>query len=582
MLIIKFLVIMETSNKNSYKDLYEKDFYEKDLYESPFIPINSQFIVKKKIRSGAYSEVMEVTDFEQNNKYALKLYPFHEQLALCPVILREIDILSKTDHKNIIKPIRIFFGIMNDKTFICILLPLFELTLYEYIIQNQNNSKRQNMLIFNQILDAMFYIYQIGYSHNDLSYVNIMMHGDSPILIDFGFSKKIYRKFVGNFSTTLCIKAIELFSENNFFKNEKIDVWSLGCIYYFVKNKKVVALEDDPDEQIGKIFNKFGRPSRKLAKKLNIKNIKINFFKNFYVKNLRPNNHDKLLNKMLEYNPYKRIDIKKLSHICAKKNNYIAKIVNKISELDDYKNEFSINQKFLVFFCNILIEIVKNNDISDEIILTILYVSKKLLSSINLRNSISNKKKLRYVIPLMLLINNIISSKIFEISCVIDFLGTYNILIEKEEIFYLMNEICCMLNWNLDPLLSYSFINDISQDKKNLFKLIIFVLCLFNEFDCFSEKYKICLTLVILDEHKNNNHLKSFIEKTNLDKIIFDKLSCEFKNILISIKKKKKKGLRKVVERFCCLISDNSKSNLLPKFFKIMGKNLLFENNFEI
>ncbi|CAH6421827.1 Protein kinase [uncultured virus] len=525
-----------------------------------FIDIDIEYVIGKKLKCGSFSKVFEVTNKLDNNKYALKLHPFDEKLIIDPIILREIDILKKINHKNVVKPLKIFFGNFENKKFFCILMKWYELTLYEYIIKKKGNelNKKKKNLIFNQILDALFYMDQSGYNHNDLTYLNIMMNEQNPVLIDFGFSKKIYRS--NNFLPTMAIRPIELFNINHYKENDKIDIWALGCIYYFIFKKKFIALEETENDQILKIFNKFGFPNNEDVISLNIKNIKcknkiINFFKKIMPR-------DKFLKKMLEYNPKKRASLSELMHSRKiPKENYV---YNNLIKLDNYNNNLSFDQNYLFFFSNFFTDVAKENNSEDELVLTTLYIFKKFYSLNNNIVSIINI----YALLSFFLVNNIVSDKYFEVDTILLFLKNININLELHEVVDYINEILVQLDWNIDPNLSYSLILEIPKFKRNLFKLIIFVCYLYNIFDKYPEKYKTYLTFLILDELENK---RKFIEKVYYDETILINIVFDFKNVILELKNGlDNKGIISL-NKFCELIDDDP-TTLLSNFFQIVKK----------
>ena len=108
-------------------------------------------------------------------------------------------------------------------------------------------------MIFKQLLEAVRYIHSLGLIHRDLKLNNILIKSIEggaiiPIIIDFGLSvEKINLCNLESglkFSGTPGFVAPELYMHREY--DEKIDMFSLGVILYFLLSGKLPFHSVDP------------------------------------------------------------------------------------------------------------------------------------------------------------------------------------------------------------------------------------------------------------------------------------------------------------------------------------------------
>ena len=145
-------------------------------------------------------------------------------------IFREIEIIGKLSHKNIIK----LYQVMESERFMYIITefaPNGEI--FDWLVANKKMTEKQAAITFCQILSAVNYCHQHNVVHRDLKAENLLLDHEGNIkLADFGFSN-YYKK--GDPLSTWCgsppYAAPELF-EGRQYDGPKADIWSLGVILY--------------------------------------------------------------------------------------------------------------------------------------------------------------------------------------------------------------------------------------------------------------------------------------------------------------------------------------------------------------
>ena len=187
------------------------------------ITINSiEYKKIKELGKGGFGKVYQVLNKSNNRNFALKeLYIKDETKEKIEKIKKEAEILSKFNHKNIVKYYTSFE--LEDKFYI--LMEYCDGKDINYII---NKHKKKSELIEEKLNNKQVI-------HRDLKPENIFMNKNNEIKIgDFGISKELnsYKKYTktNKKQGTLYYASPEILNEGIY--NDKADIWSLGCIIY--------------------------------------------------------------------------------------------------------------------------------------------------------------------------------------------------------------------------------------------------------------------------------------------------------------------------------------------------------------
>lgn len=142
---------------------------------------------------------------------------------------REISILQKVDHPNIMRMLEIF----ETNTDFCLVTELGRGDLFQIITDNQSLPENILRSISAQLVSALNYLHSQRIIHRDLKPQNVLISSNGTIKIcDFGFARVLS-------NTTLALNSIkgtplymapELVQEHQY--NEKVDIWSIGIILY--------------------------------------------------------------------------------------------------------------------------------------------------------------------------------------------------------------------------------------------------------------------------------------------------------------------------------------------------------------
>jgi len=196
--------------------------------------ITDFYIIGGELGTGGFSIVKECTSKKDGEKYAVKII---EKKALkddIKLLKREIDIMRKVAHKNILTLHEIFED--DDKVYIVMELVIGS-ELFDRIVEKGYYSERNAMNIVSQILDAVAYLHSEHIAHRDLKPENLLCSGtgDNEIvkIADFGLSKiqSDEDRLHTSCGTPGYVAPEVLLSETY---NESVDMWGIGIITYIL------------------------------------------------------------------------------------------------------------------------------------------------------------------------------------------------------------------------------------------------------------------------------------------------------------------------------------------------------------
>lgn len=258
----------------------------------------SQFKNVDLIGSGGFGDVYKVKNTIDESNYAVKILNLNDIISDYYVVLREVRILSKLKHDNVIGYYSSWIGVDDikeeddneDTSFLklYIQMELCESTLYNYLENRIVISVQDNIKYINDICNGLIYIHNKNIVHRDIKPKNIFIIDNCLKIGDFGLSRKLIKNN----------KAVVLKSSNNIYTsnigslfysapelleggiyNEKVDIYSLGIIIF-----ELFSLFNTEMEK-SKIFEEFKNNNYSLENNYN--QIILDCLLNNY--NMRPN-----------------------------------------------------------------------------------------------------------------------------------------------------------------------------------------------------------------------------------------------------------------------------------------------------
>merc|ERR1719309_1049239 len=178
--------------------------------------------------------VVSAPDTSSNTKVAIKkISPFEHQ-TYCQRTLREIKILNRLKHENIIDIRDILraksIDVMKD---VYIVQCLMETDLYK-LLKTQHLSNDHICYFLYQILRGLKYIHSANVIHRDLKPSNLLLNTNCDLkIIDFGLVRvadvgndvQVYTEYVA----TRWYRAPEVMLNSRSY-SVSMDMWSVGCI----------------------------------------------------------------------------------------------------------------------------------------------------------------------------------------------------------------------------------------------------------------------------------------------------------------------------------------------------------------
>lgn len=213
------------------------------------IELKSCFDFLDNISQRIHGEIYRVSEKTSGKIFALKMFKIDPIYGVTSPVLREVFILRRAKHNNIVTVHDLFIGVVENKKYICLLLDFYSKTLTDYCF-GKRLDKRYALGLFHQVLDALCYLQELGFHHCDLSFENIMIDEVGEVkLIDFGSCQRVNRKYNDQYIPTVYIRPPELFRRDCAVSSDKIDTWSLGMIYYFMLTGELIVMQKFKDDE---------------------------------------------------------------------------------------------------------------------------------------------------------------------------------------------------------------------------------------------------------------------------------------------------------------------------------------------
>ena len=284
------------------------------------------FDIIELVGEGTYGTVYKATHIDSGNIVALKKVRTDNEKEGFPITaVREIKILNLLRHENVID----LLGIIS--TNICLDSNINKAEVYlvfEYMDHDLMGlldsgltelELDQIKLMFQQLLEAVAYCHKNNFLHRDLKCSNILINNKGKIkLADFGLARYYHaedeKRMYTNKVITLWYRAPELLLGEERY-GPPIDMWSCGCIFAELFNRKTLFMASREIELLDKICQLCGTPSPAVwpdVTKLSL----FNSFKpkQYYRRRLKDEFENKLpydalelLDKLLILDPNKRI-----------------------------------------------------------------------------------------------------------------------------------------------------------------------------------------------------------------------------------------------------------------------------------
>uniref|UniRef100_A0A914PVU0 Protein kinase domain-containing protein n=1 Tax=Panagrolaimus davidi TaxID=227884 RepID=A0A914PVU0_9BILA len=267
-----------------------------------------------------YSNVRVVGNGSFGVVYAARLNGSGEHIAIKKVLQdkryknRELQIMRKLEHQNIVKLLYFFFchNDERDDLYLNLILEFVPETVYR--VSRQYAKQRQQLpLIY--LFRALAYLHHVGVCHRDIKPQNLLIDPDTGVLklCDFGSAKFLIRGEPNvSYICSRYYRAPELiFGSTNY--TNSIDVWSGGTVFAELLLGHPIFPGDSGVDQLVEIIKLLGTPSREQIQQMNpnyrefkFPTIRAHSWSRVFKSTTPPAAID-LVSKLLEYNPAGRL-----------------------------------------------------------------------------------------------------------------------------------------------------------------------------------------------------------------------------------------------------------------------------------
>ena len=218
--------------------------------------LNKTYKIIDDIGEGGFGKTFKVFNIENNEIYVIKKIPLKDKDL--EQIQKEAEILSSIHNENIVK----YFESFTDNEYFYIVMEYCQgLDLKKYINKykkEKGNKRMDPNIIYKYIIDickGLKEIHSNNIIHRDIKPDNLLITENNKIKIcDFGISKQLgpNNNYANTTIGTLYYCAPEIFDKKPY--NNKIDIWSLGCVIYELCTKKLCFEGESHWELLNKIM----------------------------------------------------------------------------------------------------------------------------------------------------------------------------------------------------------------------------------------------------------------------------------------------------------------------------------------
>ncbi|XP_031475143.1 mitogen-activated protein kinase homolog MMK1-like [Nymphaea colorata] len=235
-------------------NIFGNNFEVTSKYTPPIVPIGR----------GAYGIVCSVYNSETNEQVAVKkIANAFDNPTDAKRTLREIKLLRHLDHENVIS-IRDVIPPPQPEAFndVYIASELMDTDLHHIIRSNQALSDEHCQYFMYQILRGLKYIHSANVLHRDLKPSNLLVNANCDLKIcDFGLARPTSENdFMTEYVVTRWYRAPELLLNSSDY-TAAIDVWSVGCIFMELMNRRPLFPGRDQMHQLRLLTELIGTPT---------------------------------------------------------------------------------------------------------------------------------------------------------------------------------------------------------------------------------------------------------------------------------------------------------------------------------
>uniref|UniRef100_A0A7I4YKY0 Stress-activated protein kinase JNK n=1 Tax=Haemonchus contortus TaxID=6289 RepID=A0A7I4YKY0_HAECO len=257
---------------------YDTTKFHQILVQDPHSRSSSSFTIPKRyvnlkfLNAGAQGTVVSADDTVTGTKVAIKKMqqPFVMTMSARRAY-REFILLTTIKHPNIIRLLSAFTPQTELSRFreVYLVMELMSHNLHEVISKLRLDHRTLSFFVY-QMLCAIKHLHNSGVIHRDLKPSNIVVNDKCVLkVLDFGLARKKTidtAMRMSDYVVTRYYRAPEVILGLPY--SEKVDIWSVGCIFAEMINHRVLFPGLDRVDQWSKIINEMGTPGEDFIKQL--------------------------------------------------------------------------------------------------------------------------------------------------------------------------------------------------------------------------------------------------------------------------------------------------------------------------
>ena len=221
------------------------------------------------VGEGAYGIVYKCKNKETNEYVAIKKFKESDDEIVLKTMKREIEMLKKVHHENIVE----FKEVFIHKKNVYLVFEYVEKNLLELLQETPNGiSPSKIKYLIYQLIKAIKYLHSKNIIHRDIKPENLLINEDLKLkLCDFGFARDIkLNSEMNNISqmtdyvATRWYRAPELLLSGGIYGPE-VDYWAIGCIMGELIDGNPIFPGDDEYDQLNYIIKIIGNLPEKFV-----------------------------------------------------------------------------------------------------------------------------------------------------------------------------------------------------------------------------------------------------------------------------------------------------------------------------
>ncbi|CAB3983534.1 MAPK MAK MRK overlapping kinase-like [Paramuricea clavata] len=236
-----------------------------------------KYRVLGKKGEGTFSEVLKIQNVRDGSYFACKKMKQHYDSLEQVNNLREVQAMRRlTPHPNVVDLKEVIFD--RKSGHLALVCELMDMNLYELIRGRRHYLPEDQVKNYMyQICKSIDHMHRNGIFHRDVKPENILVKNDVVKLADFGSCRSVYSKQpYTEYISTRWYRAPECLLTDGYY-SYKMDIWSLGCVFFEVLSLHPLFPGSNEVDQIAKIHDVLGTPAQSVLQKLTNKSRSINF-----------------------------------------------------------------------------------------------------------------------------------------------------------------------------------------------------------------------------------------------------------------------------------------------------------------